>query len=253
MTRPDPTDAVVRTVAATRLYQEDAQGIRGVRGLDLHVRPGETVGLSGLSGCGKSTALRLVAGIERPDSGSVLFGGVDVWGTRRSRGRLRPGYVMPVFQDPTSSLDARWPIWRSVTEPLTVGRRLARAERAELAQGLLAEVGLGHLDVHALPSQLSGGQCQRVAIARALAGRPALLVADEPTASLDVTSAAGILHVLRRTAASGTAVVIVSHDRRVLGALCDRTVRMAAGAVVGEVGVVGETDPVRPTGVEAGR
>ena len=85
--------------------------------------------------------------------------------------------------------------------------------------------------MHALPSQLSGGQCQRVAIVRALAGGPALLVADEPTASLDVTSAAGIMHLLRRTADAGTAIVVVSHDQRVLETLADRILRLEDGQV----------------------
>ena len=225
---------VVRTVGATRVYREDPPGVRGVCDFDLSVAPGEVVGLSGRSGSGKSTALRLVAAIERPDSGRVEFGGRDAWaGARGASPRLpRTGYVMPVFQDPTSSLDPRWAIKRSVTEPMTVQRRLTRAERVSAARHLLDSVGLDHVDVHALPSQLSGGQCQRVAIVRALAGGPALLVADEPTASLDVTSAAGIMHLLRRTADAGTAIVIVSHDQRVLETLADRILRLENGQVV---------------------
>lgn len=225
---------VVSTLAASRQYHSGPDGLRGVHGLDLTVDPGEIVGLAGLSGCGKSTALRLIAGIERPDSGSVFFDGHDIWaGVRGASPRLpRPGYVMPVFQDPSSSLDPRWPIFRSVTEPMTVRRRMSRAERIEAARELVARVGLEQLDVHSLPSQLSGGQCQRMAIVRALAGKPALLVADEPTASLDVTSAAGIMHLLRQTADAGTSIVIVSHDRRILSSLADQVLRLEHGHVV---------------------
>jgi len=227
------TAPVVSTVDATRLFQEGREGVRGVYGLDLSVQPGEILGLSGMSGSGKSTALRLVAGIERPDVGTVAFDGHDIWtGTRGNTPRLpRAGYVMPVFQDPTSSLDPRWPVYRSLTEPMTVRNKMSKAERIDAARDLVARVGLEHMDVHSLPSQLSGGQCQRVAIVRALSGGPALLVADEPTASLDVTSAAGIMHLLRRTADAGTAIVIVSHDRRVLSALADRALRLEDGHV----------------------
>ena len=242
-----PDGPVVRTVGASRVYQEGPHGVRGVCDFDVSVAPGEIVGLSGRSGSGKSTALRLVAAIERPDSGRVEFGGRDAWaGVGGASPHLpRTGYVMPVFQDPTSSLDPRWPIYRSVTEPMTVHRRLTRAERVDAARTLLENVGLDHVDVHALPSQLSGGQCQRVAIVRALAGGPALLVADEPTASLDVTSAAGIMHLLRRTADTGTAIVVVSHDRRVLATLADRIVRLENGQVVQP-----DRGRARPTAVE---
>lgn len=229
--------SVVRAVSATRLYSEDSETVRGVRHLDVTVEPGEVVGLSGLSGSGKSTALRLLSGMERPDSGRVEFAGRDAWeGVRGSAPRLpRRGFVMPIFQDPTSSLDPRWAIHRSVTEPMTVHRKMTRDQRVAVARDLLSEVGLGDLDVTCLPSQLSGGQCQRVAIVRALAGEPSLLVADEPTASLDVTSAAGVMHMLRRTADAGTAIVIVSHDRRVLRTLADKVVRLENGRVVTSV------------------
>lgn len=229
-------DPVVGTVKASRHYYEGADGFRGLRDLDLAVEPGEIVGLSGFSGCGKSTALRMIAGIERPDSGQVLFHGQDIWaGVRGHAPRLpRPGYVMPVFQDPTSSLDPRWPIYRSITEPMTVRRRMSRSDRISAARELVARVGLEHLEVDVLPSQLSGGQCQRVAIVRALAGQPALLVADEPTASLDVTSAAGIMRLLRDTADEGTSIVVVSHDRRILSSLADRVLPLVDGRVVTE-------------------
>jgi peptide/nickel transport system ATP-binding protein len=136
---------------------------------------------------------------------------------------------MPVFQDPVASLDRRWPIWRSITEPATVTRRLRHAERLRLARDALAQVSLGELDPHRLPGQLSVGQCQRVAIARALISRPALIVADEPTASLDVTTAAEIVDLLRLTRQSGVAIALVSHDEALLAAVADRIVRIRDG------------------------
>ena len=205
------TTPVVQALDAGRLYEQGPHGVRGVHGLDLEVMPGEVVGLAGRSGSGKSTALRLLAGMERPDRGSITFGGQPAWNASRGRHPHlpRPGFVMPVFQDPANSLDPRWPVYRSVTEPLTVRHKMTRKQRIDRARELVCDVGLDQLDVTVLPSQLSGGQCQRVAIVRALAGNPALLVADEPTAALDVTSAAGIMHLLRRTADAGTAMIIV--------------------------------------------
>jgi peptide/nickel transport system ATP-binding protein len=139
---------------------------------------------------------------------------------------------MPVFQDPVASLDRRWPIWRSITEPATVGRRLSRPERLQLARDALSRVRLDGLDLHRLPGQLSVGQCQRVAIARALITRPALIVADEPTAALDVTTAAEIVDLLRLARQSGVAIALVSHDEALLSAVADRIVRIRDGRTV---------------------
>lgn len=119
--------------------------------------------------------------------------------------------------------------------PLTVGReRMSSAERREVARQHLARVGLEHLDERSLPVQLSGGQAQRVAIVRAVAAEPALVVADEPTASLDVTTAAGVTRVLREAADLGIALVVVSHDQDRLAVMSDRLIRMEDGRVVHE-------------------
>jgi peptide/nickel transport system ATP-binding protein len=185
--------------------------------VDLTVRAGEVVGICGPSGHGKTTLLRALAGLHRPAAGTIRLGDVHVWEGRRPR-RPRPGYVMPIFQDVSASLDPRWPVWRSVAE--------AGATRADVER-LFDSVGLGefHLDVR--PRQLSGGQRQRVAIARALAGHPALIVADEPTAALDPTVAAGVVRLLRQVADGGCAVVVASHDEARLRSYADRVLRVA--------------------------
>ena len=185
--------------------------------VDLEVRAGEVVGIHGPSGQGKTTLLRAIAGLHRPAAGAVRLGDVDVWQGRRPR-RPRPGYVMPVFQDVSASLDPRWPVWRSVAE--------AGASRPDVER-LFTAVGLSPAHLDTRPHQLSGGQRQRVAIARALAGKPALIVADEPTAALDPTVAAGVVRLLRDMADGGCAVVVASHDEARLRSYADRVLRVA--------------------------
>jgi peptide/nickel transport system ATP-binding protein len=193
--------------------------------VDLQVHAGEVVGVVGPSGTGKSTLLRVAAGTESPRTGSVRFAGGARW--------PRKGWVMPVFQDPVASLDRRWPLQRTVLEPLDIaGPRLPRAERAAAAQAALERVGLGHVSGRARPDELSVGMCQRVAVARALAAGPALVVADEPTASLDVEAAAQVAGLLRSAADAGTAVLAVSHDAVRLRSIADRVLRLSGGRLV---------------------
>lgn len=198
-----------------------------LRGISLVLAPGEIVGVQGPSGCGKSTLLRVASTLEKPSSGSVR-----VCGNTAPRGWRRDGAVMPVSQNAGGSLDPHWPIWRTITEPLTARHRDHRppaARRREIAAEQLCTVGLDGLDLDARPGQLSGGQCQRIAILRALVAEPRLLVADEPTAALDVSVAAGVLHLLADAAARGIAILIASHDRTALQVLCHRVVEFHDG------------------------
>ncbi|MBP2369013.1 ABC transporter ATP-binding protein [Pseudonocardia parietis] len=195
--------------------------VTAVDGASVTLRAGEVLGVVGRSGSGKSTLARLLAGMERPDAGSVVIG---------DGGRSRPGFVMPVFQDPVASLDRRWPLWRTLTEPLRArGERVRRADARQAAASMLARVGLAGIDPDRRPATLSVGQAQRVAIARALAARPGLLVADEPTASLDVVTAAAITTLLRELADNGTALVVVTHDRQRIAGYADRLLTMSDG------------------------
>ncbi len=215
-------------------YRRGAQQTVVLDGIDLAVDRGEVVGVCGPSGAGKSTLLRILGGLEAPTAGAVEMDGRPVL---RRRGPLtarrlpRPGYAMPLFQHPVASLDRRWPLWRTVSEPLTARHapRTGRDLRRQRAAVALERVGLGHLDPEARPSELSVGQAQRVALARAAVARPALLLADEPTSALDLITAAGMTRLLREVADHGTALVVVSHNERLLGVLADRVLRLRDG------------------------
>ncbi|MGH8885562.1 MAG: ABC transporter ATP-binding protein [Egibacteraceae bacterium] len=197
--------------------------------VDLAVVASEIVGVCGPSGSGKSTLLRLIGAVEAPDAGTVHFAGQPAW-QRHRRQVSRPGYVMPVFQHPAASLDARWPIWRSLSEPLlALSCRPRAADRRACAIEALASVGLDGLDPESRPGELSIGQCQRIAILRALMARPALIIADEPTSALDLTTAKEIRDLLRVTADQGTSIVVVSHDVAMLASISDRLLRLNDG------------------------
>ena len=228
--------AIVEARALGKTYGRGRSLTRAVAHADLTVRRGEIVGICGPSGSGKSTLLALLAAQHPPTRGTLRLGGRLVAAPSGGARPVRPdpGFAMPIFQDPAGSLDPRWPLWRTITEPLTAphrARRPRRAERHAIARSRLDEIGLGSVSEHARPAQLSGGQCQRVSILRALAADPRLLLADEPTSSLDASVSAGVLHLLARAARAGTAIVIVSHDRSMLDSLCHRVLPMTDGVL----------------------
>jgi peptide/nickel transport system ATP-binding protein len=200
-----------------------------LKGVDLSLAAGEIVGLRGPSGCGKSTLLRVLTTVERPSSGELRLAGEP---TRRPR---RDGFVMPISQNSSAALDPRWPVWRTITEPLTaphLGSPPSTEERRAIAQEKLSSVGLQGINVDCKPGQLSGGQRQRITILRALVARPRLLVADEPTSALDVSVAAGVLNLLSEAASAGTALIVASHDRLALSVLCHRVFEIQEGRLM---------------------
>ncbi len=208
--------------------------VYALTGADLVIAPGETVGVVGESGCGKSTMAKVMVGLQRPTAGSVRFGGEDVWrmsGARRRR--TIGGHVGMIFQDPSTALNRRMPIRQVLRDPLDVHRRGSAAQRDDRVAELMNLVGLPRSVADVLPSQLSGGQRQRVAIARALALGPSLVVADEPTSALDVSVRAQILNLLLELKATlSLALVFVSHDIQTVKRMSDRVVTMYLGRIV---------------------
>ncbi len=212
----------------------DRDRVYALTGADLAIRAGETVGVVGESGCGKSTMAKVLVGLQRPTAGEVRIAGQDVWTMSAAERRQHIGAgVGMVFQDPSTSLNRRMPVRQILRDPLDVHRRGTSADRAVRVTELMQLVGLPSSVADALPSQLSGGQRQRVAIARALALDPVLLIADEPTSALDVSVRAQILNLLLDLQERlGLAMVFVSHDIQTVKRISDRIVTMYLGRIV---------------------
>jgi peptide/nickel transport system ATP-binding protein len=205
--------------------------LEAVAGVSFAIEPGESVGLVGASGSGKTTIAKIVCGLERPTSGQVSVAGFDL-----SEGNPPPRRfyrdVQMIFQDPYLSLSPRMTIRRAVGYALSV-QRVPRAEIEQRVRAAMSRVGLptGVLDRY--PHQLSTGQRQRVGIARALIARPSLIVADEPVSSVDVSLQTQILNLLADIQRdTGVAFLFISHDLAVVGYLCERVLVMQNGQVI---------------------
>lgn len=202
-----------------------------LRGVDLDVHRGETVGVVGESGSGKSTLARIVIGLDAATEGSITFEGREVRpGPPRALRWLRRD-VQIVFQDPASSLDPRMSAAQIIAEPL-IGLHVEGNHEARIIE-VLEAVGLDPASRHRYPHEFSGGQQQRLAIARALAPRPRLLIADEPVSALDVSVQAQVLDLLIGLRATfDLAMVFVSHDLGVVNELCDSVIVLRDGDCV---------------------
>lgn len=212
------------------------------------VERGETLGIVGESGAGKSTVGRLVLRLIEPDSGSVMFEGRDVLGLGKKELRAFRQRAQMIFQDPFSSLDPHMTIRDAVGEPLTIHRGLKGAERDAEVTALLARVGLRADQLDKYPREFSGGQLQRIAIARALTTEPDFIVCDEPVAALDVSIQAQVLNLLIDLQRErGLAYVFVSHDLSLVRFLAHRVAVMQRGVIV-ETGPTEQvfTDPQHP-------
>jgi peptide/nickel transport system ATP-binding protein len=242
--RPDPvaSDPPAPLLEVRRLVRHfpirrglfgDAGTVHAVDDISFRIEVGETLGLVGESGCGKSTTSRLLLRLDEPTAGEILVKGADLGGADRRALRQIRRQVQMVFQDPYASLNPRLAVGDNVTEPLRVAGGFSKAQRRARAAELFDQVGLlrGHLS--RLPKELSGGQRQRVAIARALALRPELLLLDEPVSALDVSVQAQVLNLLMELKqAYGLAYLFVSHDLSVVRYMSDRVAVMYLGKIV---------------------
>jgi peptide/nickel transport system ATP-binding protein len=223
--------------------------LKAVDGVSLAIAKGETLGLVGESGCGKSTVARLIVGLYRPTRGEIRYAGhrIDVDGASRAARRE----MQMIFQDPYASLNPRWRVADIVAEPLIAAPDHERASRKEIEAkvgALLEQVGLVRADGGKFPHQFSGGQRQRISIARALAGNPKFLVCDEPTSALDVSVQAQVLNLMRRLQRElGLTLLFISHNLAVVHHIADRVGVMYLGRIV-EVAPTKRlfTDPQHP-------
>ena len=221
-------DIVVRTVDLTRRFEMGDAHVDALRGVDLSIARGEFVALVGPSGSGKSTVLNLIGGLDRPTGGQVWINGTELSSSdERTLTRHRRQHVGFVFQ--SFNLLPRLTAEENVALPLMFGD-VPERERQARARALLERVSLGQRLRHR-PTELSGGEQQRVAIARALVGRPALLLADEPTGNLDTTTGAEIMALLKKlNQEEGLTLVVVTHDPEV-ATFADRVVTLRDGRV----------------------
>jgi oligopeptide/dipeptide ABC transporter ATP-binding protein len=220
-------------VTAGAILQRKVAAVHAVSDVSFDVTAGETFGLVGESGCGKTTIGRLVVALERPDSGSVLLAGQDISALSGTDLRRQRRDLQLMFQDPYSSLDPRMRVGSIIREPLSIQHVGSRQQQEQRVFELLDEVGLPRNAVERYPHEFSGGQRQRIGLARALTLNPKVIVADEPVSALDVSIRAQVLNLMKRLQADhGLTYIVISHDMAVVKYMASRIGVMYLGKLV---------------------
>ncbi|MXR41478.1 ATP-binding cassette domain-containing protein [Halobaculum sp. WSA2] len=255
MDRPDDREPLVEIEGLRKLFDQsqgivdtvlgrEPQPVRAVDGVSLDIYPGDTVGIAGESGCGKTTLGKLLVKLYEPTEGTIRFDGDDVTDMTREDERQFRKRVQMIFQDPFESLNPRMTVYDTVSEPLKINEMVdGYDERRSRVKQVLEDVGLGPAEVYldAFPDELSGGERQRVAIARALVVDPDFVVCDEPVSMLDVSIRAGVLNLMQDLQDEyDLTYLFISHDLSLIRYMCDRAGIMYLGNMVEQ----GPTDDV---------
>ncbi len=215
------------------IFSHKTGDVKAVDGVNFFVNRGETFGLVGESGCGKSTTGRLVMQLLRPTDGSVIFDGKELTNMNKEELRQLRKEIQMVFQDPYASLDPRKTVEDIIMEPLIIHGIGTKEEREAKVRDLIAKVGLNPSHAKRYPHEFSGGQRQRIGIARALALEPKLIICDEPVSALDVSIQAQIINLLKELQDEfGYTYIFISHDLSVVKHICDRIGVMYLGKMV---------------------
>src|SRR5437016_2087892 len=226
--RKNDSAPLIRLDAVTKVFLTDEVETHALSGIHLDIRDGEYISIAGPSGCGKSTLLSILGLLDTPSNGSYALKGGEVANLSfADRARVRNREIGFIFQ--SFNLIGDLSVFENVELPLTY-RGMSAGDRKALVTEALERVGMAHRGKH-LPSQLSGGQQQRVAVARALAGRPAILLADEPTGNLDSRNGEAVMQLLRELHQGGATICMVTHDER-FAQHADRTVHLFDGQIV---------------------
>ena len=215
------------------IFQRQVGAVKAVDGITFDVAPGETLGLVGESGCGKSTAGRTIAKLLEPTSGSITFDGANITDYSRSQMRALRSELQIIFQDPFSSLNPRHTVGTIVGAPYRVQGGMSDKDIKSRVQGLLERVGLNPEHYNRYPHEFSGGQRQRIGVARAIALQPKLIICDEPVSALDVSIQAQVVNLLEDLQSEfGIAYIFVAHDLSVVRHISDRVAVMYLGQIM---------------------